>query len=160
VELVVSLIYLAASRDRRLAIGFRGLGNRVCYAWLGAVWYRFRVGWVQRRPELVSICRIYWNSNILHGICRCCLNSGHWLESANFGCKQARMQEWGTFNIRIKPECKSGAHYITESDCNRAAMREWGVFYMMMDENRLKSLVNNTVVAHVKILMFVQGKLA
>jgi hypothetical protein len=33
--------YLAASRDRHLAIGFRCLGNRVCYAWLGLVGYSF-----------------------------------------------------------------------------------------------------------------------
>jgi hypothetical protein len=31
-------VYLAASRDRHLAIGFRSLGNRVCDAWLDAGW--------------------------------------------------------------------------------------------------------------------------
>jgi hypothetical protein len=35
---------LAASRDHHLAIEFRSLGKRVCYAWLDAVgmyWHRF-----------------------------------------------------------------------------------------------------------------------
>jgi hypothetical protein len=37
-EAFVYLKYLAASRGRHLAIGFRGLGNRACYAWLDAGW--------------------------------------------------------------------------------------------------------------------------
>jgi hypothetical protein len=35
---IFMVIYLAASRDRHLAIGFRGLGIRVCYAWLDDGW--------------------------------------------------------------------------------------------------------------------------
>jgi hypothetical protein len=100
-------IYIAASRGRRLAIGFRGLGNRVCFACLGAVSGRFRARRVQRRPEPVSICRI-------------CLNSGYCLESVDFDCNQARMREWSTFETIIKPECESGARHIADVDCNRA----------------------------------------
>jgi hypothetical protein len=50
-------IYLAASRDRHLAIGFRGLGTRVCYAWLDAGWMLagcwLKAGWMREEFSIL-----------------------------------------------------------------------------------------------------------
>jgi hypothetical protein len=48
-------IYLAASRDRHLAIRCGGLGNRLCYAWLDAGLCKFRTGWMLKQYELASM---------------------------------------------------------------------------------------------------------
>jgi hypothetical protein len=52
--------YWAASRDRHLAIGLRGLGNIACYAWLDAGWTL--AGWWM---DASGICDFSWISIML-----------------------------------------------------------------------------------------------
>ena len=87
-------VYLAASRDRHPVIGFRGLGNRACYAWFDAGW-------------MLDGC--WLDAGLM--LAGCWLDAG-WLQIwAEYAC-YLKLDENLQMFIEIRPECESGAHVI------------------------------------------------
>ena len=84
--------YLAASRDRHLAIGFRGLGNRACYAWLDAGW-------------MLAGC--WLDAGLM--LAGCWLDT-EWLQIwAEYAC-YLKLDENLLIFIEIRPEYEKGTH--------------------------------------------------